>query len=117
MTGDNGGMHPDLVPTVSVGAVAPDAFLLDVREPGEWDAGHVDGALHIPMNDIPARLDAIPVDREVVVVCRVGGRSAQVTAWLNAQGWRCRNLDGGLVAWARAGRPLVTDGGDPAYVA
>ncbi|MDP9417165.1 MAG: rhodanese-like domain-containing protein, partial [Actinomycetota bacterium] len=102
------------VPSVRPLDVPADAWLLDVREPGEWAAGHVDGAHHVPMSELPARAGEVPGDREVVVVCRVGGRSAAVTAWLRAQGRRAVNLDGGLDAWAAAGRPLVSDGpGDP----
>ena len=88
------------------------AYLLDVREEEEWVAGHPPGAHHLPMMDVPARLDEIPADGDVVVACRVGARSAQVVMYLLANGrGNVRNLDGGLVAWARAGRPLVSEDG------
>jgi rhodanese-related sulfurtransferase len=100
------------VPTVAAADVAEDAFLLDVREPMEWDAGHPPGAHHVPMMELPARLAEVPGDRDVVVVCRVGARSAQVVAYLIHNGRdNVRNLDGGLYAWAAAGRPLVDEGG------
>lgn len=102
-------MRPFDVPTVSVQDLPTDAVLLDVREPDEWAAGHVDGARHIPMNDIPRRTDELDQDTEIVVVCKVGGRSAQVTAWLNQQGYRATNLDGGMLAWAAARRPMISD--------
>lgn len=103
------------MPTVSVADVAGDAFLLDVREEDEWIAGHAPDAVHMPMMQIPARIGEIPADRDVVVVCRVGGRSAQVVAFLRQNGRaRTINLDGGMSDWAAAGRPMVSeDGGAP----
>jgi rhodanese-related sulfurtransferase len=101
------------VPTVTVADVPDDAYLLDVRDPDEWSAGHAPGARHLPMMEIPARLAEVPQDREVVVVCRVGSRSAQVVAFLQQQGWdRASNLDGGMFEWAAAGRPMISDDGD-----
>lgn len=92
-------------------------FVLDVREDDEWVAGHQPGAVHIPMSGLLDRLDEVPKDRDVVVVCKVGARSAQVAAYLRQHGWEnVRNLDGGLVAWVREGRELVTDSGAPASV-
>ena len=82
-------------------------ILLDVREADAWDAGHIDGALHIPMMSVPAELRSIPTDGEVVVVCAVGARSARVAAFLQQQGVDAHNLAGGMVAWARAGRPIT----------
>lgn len=103
------------IPTVSVDDVAADAFFLDVREDDEWAAGHVPEALHVPMMEIPSRLEEIPDDRDVVVVCRVGGRSAQVVAFLQQHDReRTINLAGGMSDWAAAGRPMVSeDGGAP----
>ncbi|HCU52610.1 MAG TPA: sulfurtransferase [Micromonosporaceae bacterium] len=98
------------IPTVAVNDVAADAYLLDVRESDEWEAGHAPGAAHLPMMEIPARLTEVPQDREVVVVCRVGGRSGQVVAYLVQQGWdNVTNLDGGMMSWAAAGRPVIAD--------
>ena len=113
-------MQPFDVPTVSVAELPGDALLLDVREPDEWAAGHVDGALHIPMSVLPRRLtadpDALTQDAKIVVVCKMGGRSAQVTAWLNQQGFQATNLDGGMLAWASAHRPMISDTGAPPQV-
>jgi rhodanese-related sulfurtransferase len=95
------------LPTVTVNEVDSDAYLLDVREADEWAAGHAPGAVHLPMMEIPARIAEIPTDREVVVVCRSGGRSAQVVGYLLHHGWdNVHNLDGGMRAWAAAGRPI-----------
>jgi rhodanese-related sulfurtransferase len=102
------------VPTVSIDGVPdplPDGLVvLDVREPVEWAHGHIDGAVHVPMNEIPGRLDEVP-DRQVLVVCKVGGRSAQVTGWLVQQGRDAVNLDGGMLDWEAAGRPMVSETG------
>jgi rhodanese-related sulfurtransferase len=89
--------------------LSDDVLVLDVREHYEWTAGHIAGAAHIPMMSVPARLAEIPTDREVLVVCRVGIRSAQVTGFLLASGRDAVNLAGGMVAWASAGRPMVAD--------
>jgi rhodanese-related sulfurtransferase len=100
------------IPTVDAAQVNDDAYLLDVREPDEWVAGHPPGAHHVPMMQIPARAAEVPADRDVVVICRVGARSAQVVAFLRQRGHEnVYNLDGGLFAWAAAGRPLVDEDG------
>lgn len=97
--------------------VDDDAYLLDVREPDEWAAGHAPGAHHLPMMEIPARMAEIPADGDVVVVCRSGGRSGQVVSYLLGQGWdNVRNLDGGMQSWAAANRDLVSENGQPARV-
>ena len=74
------------VPTIEVEQV-PDPLpgevnVLDVREPVEWRHGRIDGALHIPLHDLPNRRDEVPGDGTVLVVCKLGGRSAQATAYL-----------------------------------
>jgi rhodanese-related sulfurtransferase len=105
------------VPSVGAGDVPADAVLLDVREDDEWSAGHIEGAHHVPMGDVPARLDEVAglADAgELVVVCRSGGRSARVVAWLAQNGVDAVNLDGGMGAWTSAGRPMVSEtGGEP----
>ncbi|HEX6075489.1 MAG TPA: rhodanese-like domain-containing protein [Micromonosporaceae bacterium] len=109
-------MQPS-VPSVTVDQVPPEAFLLDVREPDEWTAGHAPGAYHLPMQQVPARMAEVPMDGEVLVVCRMGGRSAQVVEFLRANGWdNVINLDGGMRAWAAAGRPLEAENGTPPEV-
>ena len=97
--------------------VTPSAYLLDVREPDEWAAGHAPGAHHLPMMEVPARLAEIPGDQEVVVVCRSGGRSGQVVSYLMGNGWdNVRNLDGGMQVWAASGREVLSENGQPAQV-
>lgn len=92
------------------------AVLLDVREPEEWEGGHVPGAVFIPMGELGARIGELPTDERVVVICRSGHRSALVTAALQRAGFEATNLAGGLLAWAADGRPVVTDAGTPGTV-
>jgi rhodanese-related sulfurtransferase len=84
--------------------------VLDVREPEEWRAGHIDRALHVPIRELPARAGEVPSDRQVLVVCRVGARSASATAFLVSLGRNAVNLSGGMYAWASAGRGMVAEG-------
>jgi rhodanese-related sulfurtransferase len=107
------------VPTVAVSGV-PDPLpeglaVLDVREPFEWQAGHIDGALHIPLGELSGRLGDLP-DGQTLVVCKVGGRSGQAVAWLAQQGYDVVNLDGGMLEWQAAGRPMVAEGDAPPQV-
>ncbi|MDQ2749639.1 MAG: rhodanese-like domain-containing protein [Actinomycetota bacterium] len=110
-------MNPFGVPTVSVADVPEAAVLLDCREHGEWSAGHIGGAVHIPMNEIPIRSSELSPHEQIVVVCKVGSRSAHVTGWLNRNGYDAVNLDGGMLAWATSGRPMITDDGSTPHVA
>ncbi len=73
--------------------------LLDVREPWEQDIARLPGALEIPMNDVSSRLEELPKDREIVVICRSGGRSAKIGEYLDRMGYRATNLTGGMLAW------------------
>jgi rhodanese-related sulfurtransferase len=86
--------------------------LLDVREDDEWQLGHAPQARHIPMGDVPARLAELDADAELYVVCHVGGRSQRVAQYLARNGFRPVNVTGGMLAWAGAGRPVVTDAGN-----
>ena len=107
----------DMLPEIPAAAVPDDAWLLDVREIDEWDAGHVPGSTHIPLGQLGARTGELPLDAEIYVICRTGNRSARVTTALNGAGWRALNVAGGLTDWAAAGRPMVTDSGAPPFVA
>ncbi|GLH95147.1 rhodanese-like domain-containing protein [Phytohabitans aurantiacus] len=105
------------IPTVTAAEIPAGAFLLDVREPDEWTAGHAPGAVHMPMMEIPVRIAEVPTEGDVVVVCRSGGRSGQVVAYLLGNGWdNVSNLDGGMQDWAATGRALVSEDGQPARV-
>lgn len=82
------------------------ALVVDVREPGEYVEAHIPGAQLLPMGSVVVQHDEIPRDRTVYVVCAVGGRSAQVADFLEAQGVDVRNVAGGTNAWIRAGLPV-----------
>jgi rhodanese-related sulfurtransferase len=105
-------------PSVGVAALPEGARPVDVREADEWAAGRAPGAVHIPMSELTARLHELPEDEDpLYVICRSGGRSARVVAYLVSRGYPAVNVDGGMQAWAGAGRPLVSDGqGEPEIV-
>ena len=103
--------HAVAVPDVTT-ADAPDWIahqrptVLDVREPAEYAGGHVPGAVSIPQADLALRLDDVPRDRELLVVCEGGTRSARAARFLKQVGYsRVTNLAGGTSAWRRAGLP------------
>jgi len=83
--------------------------LLDVRTDAEVARGMLEGAKHIPLHMLPGRYTELDPHSVTVVYCQSGGRSAQACAWLAQQGFqRVYNLQGGTLAWARSGNPLVT---------
>ena len=104
------------VPEISVQDLPVDAVLLDVREDDEWAAGHIEGAMHMPMGDVPARLADLPEAQPLYIVCRSGNRSGRAAAWLNAQGIDSVNVAGGMKAWAFAGKPMAADSGSPTVI-
>ena len=108
-------MFPPPVPSVGPAEVADGVAILDVREQDEWEAGHIPGALHIPLGQLTARVGELPPG-EVVVVCRSGGRSGQAVAWLNESGLETVNLDGGMQSWSAAGRAMTSASGQPPFV-
>ena len=108
------------VPQVAIGEVPAqfddDVILLDVREDDEWQRGHAPDARHIPMGDVPARMGEIDAEARLFVVCHAGGRSQRVAQYLARNGYEPINVSGGMLAWAEAGRPVVTDDGAPGTV-
>lgn len=84
-------------------ALAEGACVVDVREPYEYVAGHVPGAVSVPMGTIPERHDELPRDRTVYLICEVGARSMQVAHYLEQVGLDVRNVAGGTIAWIHAG--------------
>ncbi|SFD23694.1 rhodanese-like domain-containing protein [Streptomyces aidingensis] len=107
------------LPTVTVDEIADGALLLDVREADEWAAGHAPAAVHIPMSELLARIEeltGLAQGRTVHVICKVGGRSAQVTGALLQRGLDAVNVDGGMVAWQARGLPMTAESADPAVV-
>jgi rhodanese-related sulfurtransferase len=79
--------------------------LIDVRERDEFAAGHVPGAVNIPMSEIGDRLDELP-DEAFDVICQAGGRSARVAQALEARGYDPTNVEGGTGEWIAAGKPV-----------
>jgi rhodanese-related sulfurtransferase len=104
-------------PSVAVAEVPADAYLLDVREADEWACGHAPEAVHLPLSEMLARVDEVPADHPVYVICKVGGRSAQAADYLNQTGRAAVNVSGGMLAWHAAGKPMVTDTGAQPFVA
>jgi rhodanese-related sulfurtransferase len=85
------------------------ALVLDVRQPDEWAAGHIEGATLIPLGELAARVAEVPRDRDVVVVCRSGNRSAQGRDILLGAGYAAvTSMAGGMNDWAASGSPVVT---------
>jgi len=92
------------------------AVLLDVREQHEWDLGHSPLATLIPMSQLQARIDELPIGRRLLVVCHSGQRSARVQAALVDIGYDAVNVAGGMIAWQLAGGEIVAAGPGPARV-
>lgn len=86
--------------------------VVDVRYPNEWEAGHIDGAVHIPLDYVFDRVEELDRSRPVVTVCRSGSRSAEAAKDLASEGFEVQNLEGGIEAWADQGQRIVAaDGG------
>ena len=108
------GLPMEAVPQISVHDLAtmkeerPDLVVIDVREPFEWDEGHIEGALHVPMSEALARKELVPADRPKAVVCAGGLRSSTVISALSRAGltnWF--NVIGGMTAWQKGGYSTV----------
>ena len=99
----------DSVDVDTVNALRDNAgvFLIDVREPDEYAAGHIPGITLIPMGEVASRLAELPRDKEIIVTCRTGNRSGQVADLLRQQGFtNVHTMSGGIVAWDEAGYPV-----------
>ena len=102
----------DVTPEQAQAALADDsAQLIDVREDYEWEAGRIDGALHIGLEHLAANAGKVDTDRPVIFQCRVGSRSAMAAQAFRGVGIDAYSMAGGLERWANEGRPLVPDGG------
>jgi rhodanese-related sulfurtransferase len=110
-------MFQPATPTVDLAGLPADGYLIDVRETDEWQAGHAPEAIHLPLSELTGRVAEVPEDRDVYVVCKAGGRSAQAVQYLNQLGRTTVNVAGGMLAWQAAGRPMVSDGDDQPFVA
>ncbi len=95
------------VPEVSPADLPDGAYLVDVREVSEWEQGHAPTAVLVPMSQVTGRLDEIPSDGTVYVICAAGVRSAEVAAWLIRQGRDAVSVAGGMNDWMSLGLPVV----------
>jgi rhodanese-related sulfurtransferase len=84
----------------------PAPILVDVRQPEEYIQGHIGGAKLIPLSELRQRLTELPNNREIICVCRSGNRSDFAARQLDSAGYKVSNLQGGMIAWARAGHPI-----------
>ena len=109
--------QPVAVPEVLSAALPAGVFLLDVREDDEWTAGHAPDAVHLRLGELGARVDELPRDREVYVICRSGARSAYAAQALTAGGVHAVNVADGMTGWAVAGRPMISEDGAEPHVA
>ncbi|HEX3721624.1 MAG TPA: rhodanese-like domain-containing protein [Nitrolancea sp.] len=106
---------PD-VPEIDVEAAwerfrSQNALIVDVREPEELDEINIPGVTHIPLGELPSRVASLPHDRELLLICRSGVRSAYATEFLRTSGFdRSLNISGGVIAWAEAELPYVLHG-------
>jgi glyoxylase-like metal-dependent hydrolase (beta-lactamase superfamily II)/rhodanese-related sulfurtransferase len=115
------GLAVSEVPQISVHDLAtmreerPDLVVLDVREPLEWDEGHIEGAQHLPMGEAIRRRGEVPAGRPVAVICAGGLRSSLTISALVREGVGAAwfNVAGGMAAWTRAGYPSARGGGVP----
>jgi rhodanese-related sulfurtransferase len=103
-------MFDRITPEVAQQRIQSGAVLVDVRERDEFEAAHVDGATLIPLSEFAARVSELPKDKEVVLICAAGVRSARAAEYAEAQGYTVTNLEGGINAWAAAGLPVETGG-------
>ena len=100
--------------------LTPGTPILDVREDDEWAAGHIEGAVHVPLGSLINHMHyepgALLSDEPIAVTCKGGGRAGQAVNWLNANGFDAVLLDGSMLGWQAAGRPMVSDSGVPPVV-
>jgi len=99
----DGRLRPKVKVAHALELVRDGATLLDVRENGEWNAGHAPGAIHVPLGDIDKAARRIKQGRPVVVMCASGMRSRTAAKHLRSLGYDATSLSGGMAAWQRAG--------------
>jgi rhodanese-related sulfurtransferase len=97
-------VDPDFLSGVDKDAI----HVVDIRTEAEVSRGVIDGAIHIPMHLLPVKAQDLPQDRPVVLYCHSGARSAQACAFMASKGFNnMHNLTGGILAWARSGKPIA----------
>ena len=89
---------------------------VDVREQFEWDAGHIEDAVHIPLAEIPVRYAELDIGQQIVTVCHLGQRSELAAQFLRQRGFDAHNLDGGMAMWASEQLPYLSSAGGPGFI-
>lgn len=107
-------IQTEVGPGRAVELVEAGAQLVDVRQDYEWDAGHIAGASHIPLEQLPSRAEELDHDRPIVFSCRSGSRSAMATSVFRESGFEAFNLTGGLLGWVEEGREVEPADGEVA---
>lgn len=87
-------------------ATGPRPYILDVRQPEEFQGGHIAGAKLIPLNELSKRMNELPKNKEIICVCQSGNRSRSAAGMLTASGYKAINMTGGMFAWRQAGFPI-----------
>lgn len=107
------GQLPEIDVDALEGLLSDGCVLVDVREDDEFVGGHIPGALHMPLGDVPDRFGEIPAEGTVYVVCALGGRSARAAEFLRANGIDAVNVAGGTQGWVDSGREVQRGSGTP----
>jgi rhodanese-related sulfurtransferase len=92
-------------------AEQPALQVIDVREPYEREAGHIEGTRHIELTKLTSEADSVERERPVVFYCRVGARSLMAAQAFRAAGFEAYSMSGGVLRWAQEGRPLSPQDG------
>ena len=96
------------ITTTDLARLGSETRLIDVREPDEFERGHVPWAVNIPLAQVAERLAEIQADGPVHLICQAGGRSAKAAEYLDQQGYDTVNVEGGTGAWIADGSPVDT---------
>ena len=91
-----------------------DAQLVDVRTAAEYETSHIEGARHVPLDQLPGTADQLDREKPLILYCRSGERSQMAVEAFRASGWDAYAMTGGLLAWAEAGLPLEPEGAEVA---
>ncbi len=99
-------MFDRITPQEAKARLEQGAVLIDVREPDEWNEARVENATLIPLSEFAQRINEMPKDKDIVLMCAGGVRSARAAEFAAPQGYKLANLEGGINAWAAAGLPV-----------
>jgi rhodanese-related sulfurtransferase len=105
---------PEVTATEAKQIIERGSQLIDIRTDVEYAAGHIPGASHIPLSDVPRESAGLDKDQPIVIYCRSGNRSGPAADAFAASGWDAHSIEGGLLGWAEAGFELEPEGGSVA---